>query len=160
MRGNDQMNFTLGAALFHFTSPRYSYLGTNEILYRRMVFHGNGLIGISNTSIAIVPGFLFQKQGPNNELFFGTLIRYMLREDSKYTGFIKGSSVSAGGYYRNKDAFIATALFEFSSYGIGISYDFNVSALKTVSYGRGGFEITLRFMNPSPFIFSQASFSK
>ena len=84
----------------------------------------------------------------------------MLREDSKYTGFVKGASISAGGFYRNKDAFVAMALFEFSSYGVGLSYDFNVSGLKTVSTGRGGFEITLRFLNPAPFIYSQASFNK
>ena len=160
MRGNDQLDFTLGAALFHVNQPKYSFLGTNEKLYQRMVIHGNAMIGISNTSIALAPGFAMMKQGPNQEIFMGMMVRYMLKEDSKYTGFVKGSSISAGGYYRNKDAFVATALFEFSSYGLGVSYDFNVSGLKTVSSGRGGFEITLRFLNPAPFLYSQASFGK
>jgi type IX secretion system PorP/SprF family membrane protein len=160
MRGNDARDLTVGASIFHVNRPNYSFLGGNEKLDPRIVFHGNGTYGISNTSIAILPGFLFQKQGPNQEILAGALIRYMLREDSKYTGFIKGASVSAGGYYRNRDAFVAAILFEFSSYGIGMSYDFNVSGLKTVSSGRGGFEITLRFLNPSPFLYSQASFGK
>ena len=160
MRGGDQLDFTLGVSLFHVTQPSYSFLGTGEKLYSRMVFHGNSMIGIKNTSIALAPGFMVQKQGPNQEIFVGSLVRYMLREDSKYTGFVKGASISAGGYYRNKDAFVATALFEFASYGLGLSYDFNVSGLKTVSSGRGGLEITLRFLNPAPFIYSQASFNK
>jgi len=160
MRGGDQMDFTVGAALFHVTQPKYSFLSGNEKLYQRIVLHGNAMIGISNTSLAIAPGFLIEKQGPNQEIFVGSLVRYMLREDSRYTGFVKGASISAGGFYRNKDAFVATALFEFSSYGVGLSYDFNVSGLKTVSSGRGGLEITLRFLNPAPFIYSQASFNK
>ena len=160
MRGNDQMDFTLGAAIFHVNQPKYSFLDSKEKLYQRIVLHGHAMIGISNTSIALAPGFAVMKQGPNQEIFMGAMVRYMLKEDSKYTGFVKGSSISAGGYYRNKDAFVATALFEFSSYGVGISYDFNVSGLKTVSSGRGGLEITLRFLNPAPFIYSQASFGK
>lgn len=160
MRGGDQFDLTLGGGVFHVNQPKYSFLDSGEKLYMRMTFHGNSMIGISNTSIAVAPGFMIAKQGPNQEVFLGTMIRYMLREDSKYTGFVKGANVSAGGYYRNKDAFVAVAMFEFSSYGIGLSYDFNVSGLKTVSSGRGGFEITLRFLNPSPFIYSQASFNK
>ena len=160
MRGGDQMDFTVGTALFRVIRPAYSFLGSSERIYQRQVIHGTGNIGIPNSNMAIVPGFMISKQGPNQEIFAGSMIRYTLREDSKYTGFIKGASLSAGGYYRNKDAVVIIALFEFSSYGLGVSYDFNVSGLKTVSSGRGGFEVTLRFLNPAPFIFSQASFSK
>ena len=160
MRGGDQKDFTMGLGVYHVNQPQYSFLGTSEKLYMRMTFHGTGTFGIPNSSIALSPGYAIMKQGPNQEIFAGMLIRYMLREDSKYTGFVKGASISAGGYYRNKDAFVATALFEFASYGLGISYDVNVSGLKTVSSGRGGLEITLRFLNPAPFIYSQASFNK
>ena len=125
-----------------------------------MVVYGQATIGVKNTNFAIAPAVLIQRQGPNQEILAGSLVRYMLKEDSKYTGYVKGATISAGGYYRNRDAFIAAALFEFSTYGIGLSYDFNLSGLTAVSSGRGGLEITLRFLNPSPFLFSQASFGK
>lgn len=160
MRGNDQMDLTLGAAIFHVAQPNYSFLGSSEKVYQRIVLHGSSIIGIKGTSIAFVPAFMIQKQGPNQEIFAGSMVRYMLKEDSKYTGFIKGASISAGGYYRNRDAFVIAGLFEFASYGVGVSYDLNVSGLTTVSSGRGAFEITLRFLNPAPFLFSQASFNK
>lgn len=160
MSSGDQFDFTIGAALFHVNQPKYSFLDGSEKLYQRMVFHGNGTFGVPNSKVAIVPGFMIARQGPNQEILAGSLFRYTLSENSKYTGFVKGASVSAGGYYRNKDAFVAAALFEFSSYGIGISYDINISGLKTVSSGRGGLEITLRFLNPAPYIYSQASFNK
>jgi len=160
MSSGDQFDFTIGAALFHVTKPKYSFLAGGEKLYSRMVFHGNGTFGVPNSKLAIVPGFMIAMQGPNQEILAGSLFRYTLSENSKYTGFVKGASVSLGGYYRNKDAFVAAALFEFSSYGIGVSYDINVSGLKTVSKSRGGLEITFRFLNPAPFIYSQASFNK
>lgn len=160
MRGNDQFDITLGASVFHVNQPKYSFLGTGERLYMRMVAHGHSIIGIKNTSMAVAPGFIFQRQGPNQEFLIGSMFRYMLKEDSKYTGYVKGSTISAGAFYRNQDALIIMALYEFSSYGIGVSYDLNTSSLKTASTGRGGLEITLRFLNPSPFIYSQASFNK
>jgi len=158
--GGDQMDVTIGASMFHVNQPKYSFLGGGEKLYMRTVIHGNGTIGIPNSRIAAAPGFAVMQQGPNQEIIVGSLIRYMLREDSKYTGFIKSASLSAGGFYRNNDAFIGMVLLEFSNYAVGVSYDFNLSGLKTVSSGRGGFEITLRFLNSASFIFSQASFNK
>jgi hypothetical protein len=87
----------------------------------------------------------------------GSNFRYQLREESKYTGYVKGSAVSLGVFYRNKDAVISSFLFEFSHYAIGISYDSNISNLKTASQGRGGIEISLRFLNPNPFMSKGAS---
>ena len=159
MRGNDQRDITLGAALFHVNQPGYSFLGTDEKLYSRFVLHGTGMIGIKNTSLAISPGFMFEKQGPNSEMLLGTMLRYMLKEDSKYTGYVKGAAVSLGGYYRNRDAFVAAGLFEFSAYAIGLSYDINTSKLRTATSGRGGVEIVLRFLNPAPFLYTKASFN-
>lgn len=159
MRGNDERDFQTGIAIFHANQPKYSFMGTNERLAPRMVFHSNGVFGISNTNMALAPGFLFQQQGGNRELYAGSLLRYMLKEDSKYTGYVKGAALSVGGYYRNKDAVVAAALFEFSSYAIGMSYDFNISKLKAATTGRGGVEIVFRFLNPAPFLFSKASFN-
>lgn len=96
-------------------------------------------------------------QGKSNEIFLGSLFKYILKEDSKYTGNIKASAVSLGIFYRNKDALIPTFFFEIGQYSLGLSYDINTSALKQASNGRGGFEISLRFINPNPFFYKSAS---
>jgi hypothetical protein len=83
----------------------------------------------------------------------------MLREDSKYTGYVKGATVSLGGFYRNKDAFVTAGVIEFSSYSLRVSYDINVSKLKAASCGKGGIGFSIRFLNPSPFLFTQACFN-
>ena len=159
MRGNDQRDFQVGGAVFHINRPKYSFIGTSEKLDPRIILHSNGILGISNTNMALVPSVLFAQQGSNREILAGSLIRYMLKEDSRYTGYVKGAAVSAGGYYRAKDAFVVAGLFEFSAYAIGVSYDINTSKLKTATSGRGGVEIVLRFLNPSPFLFTKASFN-
>jgi type IX secretion system PorP/SprF family membrane protein len=158
MTGNDQRTFNFGVALFHINQPKYSYYSTpDEKLHRKLVLHGEGLIGIPNTNFSLVPGFMFYQQGTQREIYAGTMFKYMMQENSKYTGYVKGSALSLGAYYRYKDAIAITSLFEFSNYAIGISYDINTSKLATASSGRGGLEIALRFMNPNPFIFKSMS---
>ncbi|MFH0894958.1 MAG: PorP/SprF family type IX secretion system membrane protein [Bacteroidota bacterium] len=153
MTGNDQLSLNAGISAFHLTRPRYSFCGTDERLYIRKVAYANGLIGISNTKSSLMPAFAISMQGKSNEILLGLLYKYQFQEDSRYTGFIKASAISFGGYYRNRDAVIARLMYEFSQYSIGISYDINVSGLKTASNGLGGIEIALRFVNPSPFLY-------
>ena len=83
-------------------------------------------------------------QGPAKEITPGMTFQYVLQSASKYTGNKKFTAFSIGGYYRTRDAFIALAKFDISTYAIGFSYDMNMSKLRTVSSTRGGFEITLR----------------
>ncbi len=154
---NDHKSFSAGIALFHANQPKYSFYGTGEKLNIKMVGYANALIGIRNTNVSVVPGVTYLQQGKATELLVGSMLRYQLKEESRYTGYVKGSSLSIGSYYRNKDAMVATMQFEISQYTIGVSYDVNVSKLKTASNGRGGFEISLRFVNPNPFLYKNTS---
>jgi len=45
------------------------------------------------------------------------------------------------------DALIPTLILEIASYSVGFSYDLNISALKAATKGKGGFEISLRYIN-------------
>lgn len=103
--------------------------------------------------MALAPGFFYYRQGAVQEIYAGGMIRYKLKQDSKYTGLQKGAAISVGGFIRARDALVATMLFEYSQYAIGLSYDVNTSLLRTASNGRGGFEISLRFVNPNPFLY-------
>lgn len=152
--GNDQLQANIGFSLQHINQPRLSfYSSANDQLYMKYVVHGNGLVGIKNTPLSVMPGFVYYRQGPAQEIKFGSMLKYTLKEDSKYTGYIKGASVAGGVYYRFQDAVVITGLLELANYAIGVSYDVNVSELRTASYGQGGFEITLRYVNPSNFLY-------
>lgn len=158
LTANDQFKLDIGAAMFHISKPAQKFLaGSGDRLDARYVVHGKSLIGIQNTNLSLVPSYLLQFQGPAKEIIAGMSFRYRMKEDSKYTGYVKGSTVSLGAHYRNKDAVIVSTMVEFAQYAIGMSYDINTSDLHTVSTYRGGFEICLRFVSPSPFLYQTRS---
>lgn len=149
---NNGVRATVGFAAHHFGFQKYSfYKQTGEKLFSKYVGHANVDIGIANSNLIIVPGIMFTMQGPSKEIVAGTMFKYVLSENSKYTGNKKGSAIGIGVDYRFGDAAIATLMYEFSNFAIGAGYDFNLSKLKTVSSARGGFEISLRFVSPNPF---------
>lgn len=142
---NNAKRVTIGVSVFHPHQPQYSYYGDNtNKLYMKYVFHGDAAIGIKNTSLVLKPSYIVFIQGPNKEITPGMTFQYILNENSKYTRLKKFTAVSIGCLYRLKDAVIATAKIEMAAYSIGLSYDINLSKLKTVSSARGGFEISLQ----------------
>ncbi len=148
---NHDLKANLGVSVFHPQQPMYSFYKGNEKLHTKFVVHGNALISLPNSNMAFVPGFMYYRQGPAQEIYAGTLIRYKLQQDSKYTGIKKGAAISIGALLIAKDAVVEAFLLEYSSYAFGVSYDLNTSGLRNVSTGRGGLEISLRFVTPNPF---------
>jgi type IX secretion system PorP/SprF family membrane protein len=80
----------MGFAIFHTRQRNSFYKTSKEVLYPKYVFHGNGLISMRhNHGIALAPGFVFLSQGTAREVYFGSLLRYNLILESKYTGLKK-----------------------------------------------------------------------
>lgn len=147
MTGNDNLSYNGGIAFSHLNRPSNSFFKSDEKLDMKTTAYANALIGLGNSNLSFVPGLLFSKQGKMNEILFGGLLKYALKDQSKYTGFVKASAFSLGAHYRNNDAVIVSGLFEMDKYAIGFSYDLNVSGLKSATSGRGGLEVALRFLN-------------
>jgi type IX secretion system PorP/SprF family membrane protein len=143
MTANNQRMFRIGAGAWHLGQPNIAFNGLDK-LAPRISLHGDALIGIANTPLAVLPAVLFQQQ-QTTELVMGSLIRYTVKESSRYTNFVSSSSVAVGAYWRNKDAIALAAQLQWSSYTLGFSYDANVSALRQSTNGRGGFEITFSY---------------
>jgi type IX secretion system PorP/SprF family membrane protein len=154
---NDMVAIHAGFAFFHLNQPAYSFYGSSEKLYGKMTGHADILFGLKNTNLSLMPGFIYMKQGPSSEIYTGCFFRYKLREESKFTGFVKGTSLVVGTHLRVGDAFVPSVQLEIAEYTIGISYDVNISGLKNVTSGRGGFEIALRYGNLSQFLYKSAA---
>lgn len=147
MTANDQKSFNYGFAIYHLNKPKYSFLGAgdDEELYMRWSIFANGNIGLGNSRWSIVPGVYYQRQKSAQELLVGTYFKCRLSEASRATGFNKSSFLSLGLFYRNKDALVAKAMFEWADYSVGFAYDVNTSSLTEVSNARGGVEFFLRY---------------
>ena len=154
---NEMVIVHSGLAVTHLNKPKYGFYSTSEKLYPKWTGHADALIGIKNTNVSLMPGFIYMHQGPSAEILPGCYFRYMLRAESRFTGFVKGASIMVGTLLRVKDAFIPSVQFEMAEYTIGISYDMNVSGLKSATSGKGGFEISLRYGTPNPFLFKSAA---
>lgn len=148
---NDAFSVKAGLVYNHLTKPDISYGDVADNLYDKITFHTAANIGITNTSLSVLPTVVFNKQGPNSELLFGALLRHRIKEDSKYTGIFQESAIAFGIHSRWGDALIPSITYEISHWKLCVSYDANISDLAVASDGVGGFEITLTFVNPSPF---------
>lgn len=153
----DGLDATVGVSYQHLNQPKRSYIQSDERFYSKTVAHAMLSYGVKNTHIDLQPQFYYFLQGKSTEMVSGLNVRYVLKEESKYTGLVKGAAVALGGYYRWKDAVIMAATIEHGSYTLGLSYDVNVSSLRTASNYKGGFEISLRFTNPNPFLYKGTS---
>lgn len=158
LSSNDAKTIHAGLSVQHLNKPAYSfYDDAEERLPMRVVAHGMGDFGIKNYSLILEPAYIVMVQAGHHEITGGMLVKYKPKEASKYTGRVKASTFGLGGYYRFGDAIAIATRYEFSSWSIGMSYDVNVSNLRTASKARGGFEISLHFISPNPFGGGQAS---
>lgn len=151
MSSNDGFKTNVGFSVSHVNQPNFEFLSnSDERLNMRINGHAKALIGLSGTNAAIVPMVLVQFQGSQKEILPGFMVRYTLREESKYTGFINDAYLSLGGLYRTSDAIIVNAMIELNDLALGVSYDVNVSRLSNATNGKGGFEVALRYIIKNP----------
>ncbi len=145
---NDQVETNIGAAVYHVNKPVYSFMGNNaNRLPMRFSFFASGIIGKLGTKYSLLPAIYLNLQGKSTELLLGTYVKYRL---NAFTSEDPETSVSAGIFYRYKDAAILNLLYEWNNYSFGVAYDLNVSSLADASKRRGGLELFLRFKGLSP----------
>ncbi|MBN4072203.1 PorP/SprF family type IX secretion system membrane protein [Flavobacteriales bacterium AH-315-E23] len=126
-----------GISGFHLTNPRETFYSTKNKLPLRIVGYGGTKIHIDKI-YSVDANFLYMMQANDYEFQFGALLTYDI-EGSDNNFF-------AGPYYRNKDAFIFHVGGTYDDYVIRFSYDINTSSLKSVSKGRGGFEVSITYV--------------
>ncbi|NND06653.1 MAG: PorP/SprF family type IX secretion system membrane protein [Saprospiraceae bacterium] len=158
---NKNNNFYAGAAMHHINSPDVSFKQDSVVsLFTRYTFHAGGEFALGSTGLGLVPGVVAFSQGPSFLLNLGTSLRFTLAQDqfssntfqvgawlrmvNNYlpgSGDTSGSSSSMGA-----DAVILSTRFEYQNFGIGFSYDWNVSDLRVASNGNGAFEFSLVYL--------------
>jgi type IX secretion system PorP/SprF family membrane protein len=152
MSAGDDKTFNAGFSVQHINQPAYSFYGENgNHLPMKFVAHGNADIGLKNKNLILEPSYIVFLQGGHHEINAGMLVKMVMQDASHYTGRKKPGAFIIGGYYRLGDAVVVATGYEFSGFRIGLSYDVNLSDLKTASKARGGFEVALRYSSPNPF---------
>jgi type IX secretion system PorP/SprF family membrane protein len=138
--GVDQLNsMFVGAAYHHLNRPKNSFYRNPEIeLSPKYVFSAGVKFNVDDWTYVTLHAD-HSIQGSFRESIGGALYSYKLGDlpdEPLYT-------IHAGAFLRWKDAIVPVVKMDMQSLSVAISYDVNVSPLKTASMGRGGYELSL-----------------
>ena len=150
---DEKNNFYIGTALHHLNQANVSFLGQDVALFTKWTLHGGGEFEM-NPRTSLLPGFVMFFQGPHREFNGGTSVRFVMggsRNSNQYfqvgAWYRIGTKVDGG---LHSDAMIISARFDYENYGIGFSYDLNVSKLREASTANGAFEFSLNYLICGP----------
>jgi type IX secretion system PorP/SprF family membrane protein len=138
---NESINVYAGTGLFHITRPRVAFTHDYDVRLNKKWVINAGLSAWTSEVDKIVVYADYFIQGGDRLAQGGVLLSHSFDE----TGAEATMSIAAGATYRWKDAFIPVLKLYTNKLGIGLSYDVNISKLRTASQYRGGFELTLSY---------------
>jgi type IX secretion system PorP/SprF family membrane protein len=138
--GVDQLNsMFIGAAYHHLNRPKNSFYRNPEIELSPKFVFSSGVKFIVDDWTYVTLHADHSMQGTFKETIGGAMYSYKLGglvDEPLYT-------LHAGAFLRWKDAFVPVVKMDMQGLSVAVSYDVNVSPLKTASMGRGGFELSL-----------------
>lgn len=139
--GSETDYYFVGVAYHHFNRPQNSYYENPPVeLNPKLVLSGGVRLGINEISDITFQAD-YTKQGNYYETIGGFTYSRKLGEDYEKPLYI----IHFGGYLRWKDAFIPVIKIDYKPFSVAVSYDVNISPLKTSSQYRGGFEVSLTY---------------
>lgn len=138
---NIDNNMFVGIAYHHFNrSKKVSFYSDYKVeLIPKWVASGGVRMSTNDYSYITVEAD-YTTQGSNREIIGGVMYSQKLDDPDNPKYIIHG-----GAYMRLNDAIIPVLKVESKPIAVAVSYDVNISGLKRVSTGRGGFEISLVF---------------
>ena len=135
------VKYYLGAAYFHFTEPKVAFSSANDVrLNKKLMFNGGLSAPTSDADKIILYTDVFSQVG-STQVQGGLMFRHdLVQEDVD-----DAVGLSAGAFVRWNDAVMPLLKMDYYKLAVGISYDVNVSKLRSASNARGGMEITASY---------------
>lgn len=137
----ENTRYYFGVGLFHFTKPKVAFQKQYDVVLNPKWVINAGLstpAGDLNKLVVYADYFM---QGGARQIQGGLLFSHDLVESYEN----QTVAISAGAFYRWNDALVPVVKLDYYQFGIGLTYDVNVSKLKTASQYRGAYEITLSY---------------
>jgi len=151
----DRFGFNIGAGVNNINQPLESFdrrnISKDVGLGMRYTGQLGAIIGI-NDRFTLKPAVLLQSQSSAMEIVAGNEFNYKMGEDYDLP---TSTAIFGGVWYRVQDAVLVTAGVEFKGFRLGFGYDINTSNLSTATNGNGGFEVSIRYVAPSPIDFAR-----
>ncbi|HMV22908.1 MAG TPA: PorP/SprF family type IX secretion system membrane protein [Saprospiraceae bacterium] len=144
---NKTNSFYLGGAFSHMNRANQSFdTDTYDGLYSKFTIHSGLDYVFPYSRIGLNPGIVAFIQGPSMQINTGTNIKFLLSGNKRtYEAFQFGAWVRLANKIDSgilADALILSTRFDFEQFGIGFSYDLNISSLKNATNHNGAFEFS------------------
>ena len=142
LNDNIDNNMFVGLAYHHFNKPKNSFYRASAIeLQPKWVASAGVKFSVTTLSYLTLQAD-YTQQGSFSETVAGAMYGVKLGEDSDRPAY----TVHAGTFLRWNDALIPVLKIDYTPFSVSLSYDINISTLKTSSLGRGGFEMGVSYI--------------
>jgi len=139
---NPDNNVLIGVAYNHFNKPRNSfYENANVLLEAKWVVSADFKVGVNENSWLTFHSD-YSRQGSYREIIGGLLYGIKLGPAPDQSN----CTISGGAFLRWDDAIIPVVKIDYHPFSVALSYDVNISQLKTTSSGRGGAEFSVTYI--------------
>lgn len=134
-------NFYLGVAYHHFNRPKNTFFRdpTVELSPKTDISAGVRFAPTEWTFVTVHANQSFQ--GAYSETIAGMLYGIKLGEDAEKPRYV----LHGGAFFRLNDAIIPVLKMDYRPFSFSVSYDANISQLRSSSYGRGGLELGVAY---------------
>ena len=137
-----QTTYFVGLAYHHFNKPKSSFYDDYSIpVSPKWVASGGIKFPVDETSYLTLDAD-YSKQASSTEIIGGLM--YSRKIGTDYDNPLY--TIHFGGYLRYGDAFIPVVKLDYHPFSVALSYDMNISDLKTASQGSGGFEMSITYI--------------
>jgi type IX secretion system PorP/SprF family membrane protein len=140
--GQEEGNsFFVGAAMHHLNRPKNSFYEDANELKVKYVFSGGMKFQLGEESYFTIQAD-HTRQASFAETIGGFLYSYKLGDNPE----VETYTLHMGAFLRWQDALVPVIKIDMNRMAIALSYDVNVSPLRTVSQGRGGVELSIAYV--------------
>ncbi|WP_143305018.1 PorP/SprF family type IX secretion system membrane protein [Chitinophaga vietnamensis] len=137
----EDINYYIGVGYYHFNRAKVSFYKDNSIQLEPKLTFNAGITFPAAERVKVIAEYNQLHQGTYSEYIGGAMIGYGLLNE----GLESTRGVYGGLFLRWNDAIIPTIKLDMDKYEVSMSYDTNISKLRTASQTFGGFEISLVF---------------
>ncbi|HEY4154433.1 MAG TPA: PorP/SprF family type IX secretion system membrane protein [Puia sp.] len=140
-------NFYFGASAYHITQPKESFTGNAYyVLHPRITLHGGYSFPLSpenNNNFIHFSGVFSKQANATNTTLGAAWSSNLVGNDENPLNFYLGVWAR---FSNLTDAIIPYVGLDFGPFTLGMSYDVNVSSLKSASQSQGGIEVSLIYI--------------
>ncbi|TKK67809.1 type IX secretion system membrane protein PorP/SprF [Ilyomonas limi] len=139
---DEKTTYFVGLAYHHFNQPKASFYSNPAVAIKpKWVASGGIKFPVDETSYFTLEAD-YTSQNTASEIVAGGMYSRKIGDDYDNPLY----TIHFGGYMRLNDAFIPVVKLDYHPFSVAISYDINVSTLKTVSQYRGGVELSIAYV--------------